>query len=131
MTEAGDFRPPAKEEKEDRKGLRQLVQEDDAFQNIDEDAYDMAVAYTDASELIAVKEFHRKDGRVNMCKALTELIEEGREEGREQGIFGMILDNLEQGVSQDETAEKLCRYFGMSSDKAWEYLEKVMKDVRA
>ena len=120
---------------EDKKGLRQLVQGNAAYQSMDEDAYDLAVAYTDASELIAVKEFHRKDGRVNMCKALTELIEEGRkegrEEGREQGISGMILDNLEQGVSQDETAEKLCRYFGMSSDKAWEYLEKVMKDVRA
>ena len=113
---------------EDRKGLRQLVQGDAAYQSMDEDAYDMAVAYTDATELIAVKEFHRKDGKVNMCKALTELIEEGREEGREQGICGMILDNLEQGVSQDDIAEKLCRYFGMSSDKAREYLERVMKE---
>lgn len=89
---------------EDRTGLRQLIQEDAAFQNMDEDAYDLAVAYTDASELTAVKKFHRKDGKVNMCKALTELIEEGREEGRakgreegrEQGIFGMILDNLDR-----------------------------------
>lgn len=115
---------------EDRNGLRKLVQEDAEYQNMDEDAYDMAVAYTDASELIAVKEFHRKDGKVNMCKALTELIEEGREEGREEGIHGMILDNLDQGIPQDEITEKLCKYFGMSSDKAREYLENMMKDVK-
>ena len=58
-----------------------------------------------------------------MCKALTELIEEGRQEGREQGIFGMIRDNLEQGISQDEIVEKLCKYFGLSRDRAWEYLD--------
>ena len=112
---------------EDRHGLRQLVQNDSAYQNMDEDAYDMAVAYTDASELIAVKEFHRKDGKVDMCKALTELIEEGREEGREEGIYGMILDNLEQGTSQDKVEEKLCKYFAMSRDKAHEYVEKAIR----
>ncbi len=110
---------------EDKKGLKRLVQEDAAYQNMDEDAYDMAVAYTNAAELIAVKEFHRKDGKVNMCKALTELIEEGREEGREEGIIGMIRDNLDRGAAQDEIVEKLCRYFGMSSDKAWEYLNRI------
>ena len=108
---------------EDKTGLRQLVQGDAAYQSMDEDAYDMAVAYTNASELIAVKEFHRKDGKINMCKALTELIEEGREEGREEGIFGMIRDNLEQGIPQHEIVEKLCRYFGLSRDRAWEYLD--------
>ncbi len=107
---------------EDKKGLKRLVQGDPAYQNMDEDAYDMAVAYTNAVELIAVKEFHRKEGKVNMCRALTELIEEGREEGREEGIIGMIRDNLDRGAARDEIAEKLCRYFGISSDKAWEYL---------
>lgn len=110
---------------EDKKGLKRLVQGDAAYQNMDEDAYDMAVAYTNAAELIAVKEFHRKDGKVNMCKALTELIEEGREEGREEGIIGMIRDNLDRGTAREEIAEKLCKYFGMSSDRAWEYLNEI------
>lgn len=110
---------------EDRNELRKLVQGDSTYQNMDEDAYDMAVAYTDASELIAVKEINRKDGKVNMCKALTELIEEGREEGRQEGIRGMILDNLEQGILKEQIVEKLCRYFGMNSDRAQEYVEKV------
>ena len=70
-----------------------------------------------------------------MCKALTELIEEGRAEGREEGreegraegIRGMIIDNLEYGTSREQIVEKLYRYFGLNSDKAWEHLEKVMK----
>ena len=112
---------------EDKNRLSKLVQGDAAYQNMDEDAYDMAVTYTDASELIAVKEFHRKGRKVNMCKALTELIEDGRAEGREEGIRGIILDNLELGIPQEQIVKKLCRYFGMSIDMAQEYLEKVME----
>lgn len=104
---------------EDKKGLRKLVEEDAAFQNMDESAYDMAMAYTDARELISVKKYHRKDGKVDMCKALTEMLQDEREEG----ISGLIRDNLDQGKSREEILEKLCRYYGMSRDKAEKYIE--------
>lgn len=66
-----------------------------------------------------------------MCKALTELIEEGRAEGRvegrAEGIRGMIIDNLEYGTSREQIVEKLYRYFGLNNNEAWEHLEKVME----
>lgn len=82
-----------------------------------------------------------------MCKALTELIEEGKEEGRKEGreegrkegreegreegiaegLRGMILDNLDQGIPQELIVEKLCKYIGISRDKAQGYLEKAIK----
>ncbi len=104
---------------EDKNGLRKLVEEDAAFQNMDESAYDMAMAYTDARELISVKKYHRKDGKVDMCKALTEMLQDEREEG----ISGLIQDNLDQGKPREEILEKLCRYYGMSRDKAEKYIE--------
>ena len=69
----------------DKKALKELVKTDDYYKNMEEDAFDVAVQYTNATELIEAKEYYEKDGEVDMCKALTELIEDGREEGREEG----------------------------------------------
>lgn len=69
----------------DKEKLKQLVENDAAYQDMDEDAYDMAAAYTNAEELIAVKKYHGKGGRVNMCEALTALLEDSRQEGRKEG----------------------------------------------
>ena len=94
---------------EDEHKLRELVENDEAFRNMDEDAYDMAVSYTSATELVEQKNYHEKGGKVDMCKALTDMLQTertmGREEGMEQGIEqgigqgirALILDNLEEG----------------------------------
>ena len=39
-----------------------------------------------ATELVDTKNYHGKDGKVDMCTAIKELIAEGREEGREEGL---------------------------------------------
>lgn len=69
----------------DKKKLRELVEKDDVYKEMDEEAYDVAVAFTKANELAGVKKYHGKEGKIDMCKALTELIEEGRKEGLEEG----------------------------------------------
>ena len=113
---------------EDENKLRELVERDEAFHNMDEDAYDMAVSYTKATELIEQKKYHEKGGKVDMCKALTDMLQTertiGREEGIEQGIRALILDNLEEGKSAQCIMEKLVKRFELTEDKATEYLEK-------
>ena len=69
----------------DKSALKNLIETDDYYKNMEEDAFDVAVQYTNATELIEAKEYYEKEGVVDMCKALTELIEDGREEGREEG----------------------------------------------
>ena len=70
----------------DRQALAKLVQKDEAYQAMKEDAYEVATRYVNAEELIQVKDEYRgKDGKVNMCQALKELIEDGRAEGRAEG----------------------------------------------
>ena len=68
----------------DENALKELVEEDDYYKNMEEDAFDVAVQYTNATELIEAKEYYEKDGEVDMCKALTDLIESGRQEGRQE-----------------------------------------------
>ncbi len=53
---------------------------------MEEDAFDVVVQYTNATELIETKEYYEKEGAVNMCQALTDLIADGKQEGREEGI---------------------------------------------
>ena len=68
----------------DENALKELVEADDYYKNMEEDAFDVAVKYTNATELIEAKEYYEKDGEVDMCKALTDLIESGRQEGRQE-----------------------------------------------
>lgn len=88
----------------DKNALKELVEKDDYYKNMEEDAFDVAVQYTNATELIEAKEYYEKEGMVDMCKALTELIEEGREEGREAELA-----NTERERQRADAAEKEVR----------------------
>lgn len=116
----------------DKGKLKQLVESDAAFQDMDEDAYDMAAAYTNAKELIAVKKYHGKDGRVNMCEALTALLADSRQEGREEGmvrgekrfaelthilmVSGRLAD-LDIAATDPEYRKKLYREFNLEFEE--------------
>ena len=69
----------------DKKKLREMVESDEAYSKLDEDAYDMMAVYTNAQELIEQKEHHKEGGRINMCQAIKEMLEDERLEGREEG----------------------------------------------
>lgn len=107
---------------EDKQKLRQLVGENDAYKNMDEDAYDMAIAYTKSEKFIGVKEYNEEGGRLNMCKALEDwAIEErteGRLEGRLEGIQGMIFENIEENIPFERIILKLKKYFGLEEEEA-------------
>lgn len=95
---------------EDKMQLRKLVKSDVYYAEMEEDAYDVAVAFTNADRLIQVKKFHAKKGKVNMCRALNELLAdertegkaEGRTEGMAEGQAIIILNMLKRGFSEEE-----------------------------
>lgn len=100
---------------------------------MEEDAYDMAVAYADVNEekLIAMKKYCGKDGKINMCKGLEELLEgkhqEGINLGIEQGIRALIESYREIGVDKEATLAKVLQKFEITEEKACEYIEKYWK----
>lgn len=53
--------------------------------------------------------------------------EAGREEGREEGIQALILDNLEEQVTQERILDKLQKRFRLSEEKAKYYYEQYSK----
>lgn len=80
----------------DKAGFQQLIEQEDAYQCLDEDAYDMISRYTNVfdSRKMASK-YITEEGKVNMCKAMKELLRDEREAGFSQGIS--------QGISQGQS----------------------------
>ena len=87
---------------DDKNKLKELVENNPAYEEMDEDAYDMAATYADAEELIEMRKYRGKGGKVNMCKGLQEWLEDERSEGRNEGsnekrnqiIKNMLLRNM-------------------------------------
>ena len=84
----------------DKRKLLELVQGDEHFKQMEEDAYEVVTNYVKAEELIQVKEeYSREDGKIDMCQALKELIEDGRMEGLEAGREEGRMSGLAEGRS--------------------------------
>ncbi len=89
----------------DKKELRRLVQSDPAYQEMDEDAYDMAVQYAGVTQLIDVKADYEKGGRVNMCRAFDELLQDERMEGRAEELKFIVVNMVNKGKTDEEIME--------------------------
>ena len=50
-------------------------------------------------------------------------------QGREEGIQALILDNLEEQVTQERILDKLQKRFRLSEEKAKYYYEQYSKDA--
>lgn len=80
--------------------LEGLVMGDAAYGEMDEDAFDMIAIYANAKELMNVKRNCRQKGKINMCQALKEMIEDGKKEGLEKGIEKGIEKGMEKGLKK-------------------------------
>ena len=115
----------------DKNKLKVLVQSDEAYQEMEEDAYDMIAVCTNTEELLSVKKYRGKDGKINMCQAIKEMLEDewnagekiGIEKGIEKGIEVFILDKLEDKTPRDIIVGKLQMGFHLSEEKAKEYVD--------
>ena len=90
--------------------LRGLVEKDESFRHMEEDAYEVVTQYVKAEELIQVKEEYRgEDGKVDMCQALKELLQDERMEGREEGhsaaVKSIVIKMVQSGKADDEIME--------------------------
>ena len=109
----------------DKGKLKELVEKDPAYQAMEESAYDVAVAFSDAEDLVKVK---GKEGKVNMCQAIKEWMEdernEGRNEGRIEGIEILIQTCEELGHSREVVFTKVKTKFMLREEEAESYMTK-------
>lgn len=87
----------------DDRSMRQLMAKDPEYGKMEEDAYNMAAAYTGSENLLAVKDDYIEGGRVNMCKAIDDLILKGKQEGKLEGELDktktIVKNMLQRGMA--------------------------------
>lgn len=80
---------------DDKKKLKQLVETTPYYQSMEEDAYDVVVNYANVKGLIKAKEYCVDDGgRMNMCTAIKEMMEDSRNEERMLIAEKMLQKNM-------------------------------------
>ena len=70
----------------DKNKLIKLVEGNSEYREMDEDAYDMVMLYTNTKELMAKKADYKKGEKLDMCEAIRGLMEDAQQIGMEQGI---------------------------------------------
>lgn len=113
---------------EDKVALQKLVERDAYYHSMEEDAYDVVALYTNSTELVQAKNYQRKDGKIDMCRAITELIEDGRAAGMAAGMetgadfFALLtlrlildsrMDDLMRAIEDKEFRNTLYGEYGM------------------
>ena len=102
----------------DPEALRELVLGDASHKELEEDTYDMIAQYSKSEELVEIKDYHKKDGVVDMCEALTKLIENGKSEGRLEGITeGKAFEVYESVQEGDYSIERGAQKLGISVEE--------------
>lgn len=69
----------------DKEKLKELVTTDQSYALLEEDAFDMVLAYTGEDKMFKIKKNHKKGGKVGMCQGLREWMEDERMEGKKEG----------------------------------------------
>lgn len=121
-----------------------MNQNEGIFRHLDPESARAIAILGNAGEMeqIMEKSKNDKEGTIDMCQALQEMMEdarlegknEGREDGRreemENGIRIFIEDNLEEGISPERIREKLTRKYALSEAEARNYLVMHMNEMR-
>ncbi len=108
---------------DDKEKLYELVMNDQAYKEMDEDTYDVIAEYTNTEQLIEVKQYKEK-GKVDMCKAIEEMIQDGRMEGIEQGIQALVETCKELGLSKEDTLNRVQSKFELEKETLVSYVER-------
>lgn len=106
----------------DKNKLKELVENDEAYQYLDEEAYDMVALYTNSIELLELKKRNREGDGVNMCQAIKEMLEDERTEGRAEGV----VHNIRQMMKNLKlTAEQAMDVLEIPAEERSKYLEQL------
>ena len=80
--------------------LQNYMQENrDYFTCVNADTYQALCAFLHSEKMLKEIKDSGKDVKIDMCKALEELYQDGVKEGREEGIAAVILNMLKSGMS--------------------------------
>lgn len=112
----------------DRNRMKSVLESNPKFRCLENEAVSAINIFAGLNISVDIKE-----GKTDMCKAWEEQWldgkSEGIEQGREQGIEALILDNLEDGRTEEVIINKLIKRFEMKAEDARRYFDKYAKET--
>ena len=103
---------------EDKQKLWELVENDNSYKQMDEDAYDVAISFTKSEKLIDKQQF-MEGGKVDMCRALVEI----KEEGIREGIQGAIMIMQDLKLPRNIIEGKVKKQYHLTDEQMEEYFK--------
>ena len=95
---------------DDMNKLLELVEGDEYYHHMEDDALDVVTKYTNSKELVKAKEYQIEGGKNDVCKAIRDLMDDSREKGREEGRENALIEaakNLLDVLSDEEIAKRV------------------------
>lgn len=108
---------------DDKKKMKSIFASNPKFKSLENEAVSAINVFTGLNIPI-----DKKEGKTDMCKAWQDQWLDGKAEGREEGIEALILDNLEDGKTEEVIINKLIRRFGLKTEEARNYYDKYAKE---
>lgn len=100
-------------------------QNEETFQCLDEDAFDVIVSVTGSAELEQIKDMYCEEGgKINMCEAIRGMIEDGRIEGVKQGLGALVEVCRELGLSKEDVVSRAMGKFSLPVDETEDLIDR-------
>ena len=101
--------------------FHQYVLENPDFSQIEEDAYDVIARYTNVLDGKEIKlENKMEGGKINMCKAMEEIIADKQAEGRAEGRADSVLELLKGlGIVSEELIQRIMKERDTEVLRSW------------
>ena len=100
-------------------------QNEETFQCLDEDAFDVIISVTGSAELEQIKDMYCEEGgKINMCEAIRGMIEDGRIEGVKQGLGALVEVCRELGLSKEDVVSRAMGRFSLPVDETEDLIDR-------
>lgn len=105
----------------DKRELQKYIAENrEDYYNISKESCELIATLTNSKELLNVVSCKNMEGGINVCKALEDI----KLEGIEKGIEILVRNNIEEGIPEERTIERLVNAFDFDRETAEEYYNK-------
>lgn len=95
---------------DDKDKIQEFIEENrDKFMQLEEDAYDVIAELTSAGNLKKLRDKYKTEGgRLDMCKAIDDMVRDGRREGKREGerkkAKKVARNMFQRGATLEDTA---------------------------
>lgn len=112
--------------------LLELMEQKESYQHIGGETLKVASVMMNAPKIWnnRTKYIGREKEEFNMCQAIRELVEDGRQEGRQEGIMAFIQFCKEEMMEERKILNGIVKYFQISEENAKEYLQEAQIMVK-